>query len=1595
MLVSSTRNSIRDELIGPMTLIIPIALPQIINRRVIAHHVSRLLERPEAGLDFKSSFVGLGGQSMLAVKLASACKRSGVKISVASILLSESIDEIIASATSLEYVSMTKQLDNSKTLIPDSCRSTLDSIDSQKSHVIEKQSSKSHLTEMQMSFIHSYKSRPGTNIINFYETYKTADIPAMKAAWKRVIETEPIFRYSFASIDTIQINNDPFHWTETIVDTVEALNSELARDVVTQDPECSFDVLTFPLLETSTVIWRVHHAFVDGISSQMLYAKVRRVLNGLSISAGTPFINVARELQDYQSASHEANRRFWNGQREKHPQPATEINLPSPDSTGLSGVGNVSLTIPFNEVAIRAQETGVSLATWYEAAWALVLSIYSDSDSVVFGSVRAGRDLSIAGVEDTVGPLINTLPFNVSIDPKTTTTHFLRSMFNDSVELGSFQSSVPDDGFSRNFTTALSMEFEMQPSDDYSVRPIGQSWFRVTPDIPLSVYMNFHGTLRACFHLQKYKKADIELLAETYRQAILVLLSPTKTIKQCLSSLITDDSRSSLMRFGNCLNNNTSLSSINEDLITLYERAARENPNAIALQKGEKRLSYASFDKLASRLAWQLKDLVQPGDVICVHADRSINWIIAIYGILKARAVYSAQDAALPSHIRNTNFETAGATIFLTPSITQKELKPESCSLCLSVEELISDPSTEAMPHRRSPKLEDNAYLCFTSGSTGKPKGVICHHAGLVAFQKNPEVRFFAAPGQRISQLMSPAFDGSIHEIFSTLSYGATLVLSSSADPFAQLQESTAAIFTPSIAKILDPDDFPNLKAVYLVGEPVPQHVCDTWASKKALYNMYGPTEATCGATLQRLRPNVRVNIGPPNQTTRVYVLDRNQQLLPPGVVGEIYLAGIQVARGYIGRPELTAERFLPDGICSRPGEMMYRTGDRGFFNSLGEVECLGRNDRQIKLRGFRLDMNDLEIRIAQAIPEATAVAICPKDDYLVTMVQPETLTAANIRSRIINVLPVHAIPRHILPVNKFPMTPAGKLDYNEIAKQCVPTIQAAKAPANTSELVLAQIWREVLGLPADVAIHRDSNFMALGGHSIMQLRLAGKLSAQFGAKIPLSSIVCATNLAELAQSLEAVPKQSSPLSIQCEPLGRSGVSPIEHEWFKKYSVNAGSSAFNVTYACSIDLAELNLDHLIASWNAVLARHAIFRSRYLPAKKGEGARRAYARFPPQVIQVRSLDLWREVNRPFQLDKQPPIRITVSKGLILASMSHIIADLTTLQALLKEVTHMYHGQGLPPVIHSYADTTQWSSSATSAQRSWWSDYLMGTEERKYSMPNVNLTSRSTYGGRSHLLKLDRLFSSKLISFSEARKITLHQLGLGAVALALQPEASETDIVLGGPYLNRQQEDLETVGLFLEPIPIRIRSPPSLAIPSSPENSFIQHVQSCSQQAIGHAMPWNQILSAVHGDAPSSSFPNHPLLDVMVTFHDQRSSDSGITGKQEMNIPGLSPLITYTKGSKFALLVEFCALASGDVMLRLEYDTQCISKEHISGVANTIVKALEGIIAGKEEAEIKDTLRKHAGSESRSATEEEDGWTVVKEKKRWFGRKVAEI
>ena len=703
---------------------------------------------------------------------------------------------------------------------------------------------------------------------------------------------------------------------------------------------------------------------------------------------------------------------------------------------------------------------------------------------------------------------------------------------------------------------------------------------------------------------------------------------------------------------------------------------------------------------------------------------------------------------------------------------------------------------------------------------------------------------------------------------------------------------------------------------------------------------MYGPTEGTCGATIKHLSLGQPVTIGTPNPTTRVYILDGRGCLAQPGMVGEIYLAGVQVAKGYIGLEKETKERFLSDNIM-RNGEKMYRTGDRGYWSSTGEVVCLGRNDRQIKLRGYRLDLNDLEIRIARASPSLTGVALARREDELISMVQPADVDIVTLKTLISSVLPRYAMPHHIVAVEKIPMTPAGKIDYRAVSEANEHAGSPAEPPATAMECLVAEAFRRVLDLLDSTQVTASSDFMSLGGHSLKQMRLVRTLSEKLNTRVPLQLIIAHPTVHGLAAAIDLLTGGNP--EDENVSLGAENVSPIEIEWLQKYASSKGTASFNVCFATSFDPNSVNHSSLAGAWNTVLERHVVLRSRYHLQPDGI-YRRDTSAPPSRVDTLADFDVWVEANRPFSVDRESPVRVSLSRAKLMVMLSHIVADYTTLSLLLQEVTTIYNGGRLAHSPRAYGDTRAWAELIPEAATSFWNEYL---NELPQAPPMIHETSRrSSYQGRSIVKVFDGGLAKDVFQFSKKKAVTSQQLALAAVALYLGPSDCGGDIVLGAPYMNRRcEEDLNTVGLFLEPLPVRITysaaSRETGEAASAP--SYLQAIKCSLQQALANAVPWNLVLDACGAER---KYPDHPLFDVMVTFLDHT-----MTAQLNMQINSFEPLYLWSQGAKFKLMVEFMAISHEKLVMRIEYDNSCIASEEVDKMAAAMPTALRMLIEGK--------------------------------------------
>ncbi|KAF5572592.1 non-ribosomal peptide synthetase [Fusarium pseudoanthophilum] len=1512
-------------------------------------------------LDLDSSFIQNGGDSLKATSLANHFRKRGIAVTREMILMSTSLKHLF---TLLEYPSLEPydvQVDSTSadlsTVLSDSdwqtvshaeqdimsspdfssfgasCSSICSSASTLANEVcLPKESlptdrsdssfveyGAQQATEMQLALVHGTLKDRRMNMIRCTMVHRNEHINKLQVAWRFIVEQADIFDLTWAAPLT-GTQHSRFMWVE------DPSEDESKTAIIGS----KFTVLSQDMNNgNSRVIWTVHHALIDGISAQLLLRNVLRVASGHAPSNMPSFWKWAQDLKAYQKDNAKLAKEFWSRQRQLHPEASGTLQLPKPNTSKRSNEVK-TITLPIYDMRSRllvaAKHSNVTLATMFYAAWALVLSSFSDSRTVVFGALLSGRSIPVANSDKVIGPVINSLPLYIFADPDATVQQFLASLFRSLLDLEQFSWTCTDHGFSRDYESTLSVEAWQDDWSEFDIRPVATSKSQQS-DVPLGITVNTE-SLQFQYHKDRLSTVDAERIMSCYQLALEQITRVHTPIMAAMEALVSAPSRALLTKFGNCISGRTTRSSVSDDLVSLFSRCVERHADSIAVDDGAVQVTYRDLDIMTTCVATRITSMISQGDIVCVHSDKSLNWIVAIFGILKAGGVYSSLDPILPSELRATMFRNAKAKLFLTPKTCQLCQTPSTCDLSDSIDSILADPLLKPQKIDMTPKPWANAYLCFTSGSTGTPKGVMCTHEGLVAFQSDLEVRLFAQPGVRIAQVMSVAFDGSIHEIFSALTHGATLVLPSNADPLGALDTAHAAILTPSIARVLNPDDYPMLKWVYLVGEPVPQTVSDRWSSVKTVYNMYGPTEGTGGATIKRLTPGDPVTIGTPNPTTRIYILNSQGKLAHQGMIGEIYIAGVQVARGYVGLDGQTKDRFLPDTIM-RNGETMYRTGDRGYWNEAGEVCCLGRNDRQIKLRGYRLDLNDLEVRISRAAPELSGVALARKQDELVAVVQPEDIDIQRLKAKISAALPRYAIPRHLVALSKIPMTPAGKVDYQAVSDACKKASLSQTESLSDMQRLVSCIVCKVLGIEDTKQVSLDSDFICLGGHSLKQMRLAQMLSETFKMRIPLQLILSKPSVRGLSDSLQVLldSAQSKPPAVSCARLG-DRVSPIEHEWLVKYQSSRGTASFNVCFASTFSQVSVCTDRLIWAWNQVLQRHEILSSRF--SLDGEASKRYFDQAAPRVQALSDLDFWKQANRPFDLAQESPIRVFVAINKLMVIISHVVADYTTLSLLLRDASQLYHGHQVQkrPI---YADSTSLVDVSSESVDHFWRDYLRDLPQAPKLLRDSPL--RTTYQGRSFTMQLDHQLWASIMKLSSARTCSNQQLAIAVVAVCLHQDVSDMDMVIGVPSMHRQTDDeLQTIGLFLQPLPIRVKHSRSIR-----GSSFLQSTQCSMQAAVAHATCWDRIVDALD---VNRQYPNHPIFDIMVTFLDNR-----MVSQLKLDIPSFESRHIWANGAKFKLMFEFMEVRDSSLALRIEYDNSCISLHEVHKLASRVEVTLK--------------------------------------------------
>ncbi|MGW0330970.1 amino acid adenylation domain-containing protein [Streptomyces sp. NPDC003011] len=948
-----------------------------------------------------------------------------------------------------------------------------------------------------------------------------------------------------------------------------------------------------------------HHILLDGWSTSVLLGELFEVYAAGGDASGLPPVTPFREhlahlaRQDH-AASEEAWRRALAG-----------IDAPTrlvPADPGRAVVHPEQLVLELSREATEAlsarlRSHDLTFSNAVHGSWALLLSVLTGRDDVVFGTVVSGRPPEVSGVERMVGMLINTLPVRVRLDSGDTLGSVLGALQREHLEMTAHQFTGMRDlhrlsGHPELFDTYVA--FENFPFDLQSLRDLAGELAIEGFDVldanhyPLCLVSHVHeGRLRLLLNYRPdlFRPDQVEAVGS---RLIRILHTLTDGLDRTVAGLdlLADEEREHLVAGAAGAGPAVEPATFPE----LFAAQAARTPDALAVDAGRFRLTYAELDARTDELAARLAGRgVGPEQTVALVLGRSADSVAGSLAVLKAGAAYLPVDPDYPADRIAFMFDDARPAAVLTTTAYAGAVPPGTDVPVLVLDG--PDETGEAVADTRPAgpvSVASPAYVIYTSGSTGVPKGVVVSHAGLAAFAATERERFAVDGSSRVLQFSSPSFDASVLELCMTLTSGAALVVPEpgplAGEPLAELiaaRRVTHALIPPAALASVPAAGLPGFGCLIVGGDACPPDLVARWAPGRRMVNAYGPTESTVAVSMSTpLEATGSVPpIGAPVRDTRAYVLDTALRLVPQGTEGELYVSGAGLARGYLRRAALTAERFVADPFGA-PGARMYRTGDVVRLRQDGQLEFVGRADDQVKVRGFRIELGEIESVLARH-PDVDRAAVIAHETQqgvrqLVAYAVPVTgadVDAEALRAHAAGLLPEYMVPSLVVPLDTLPLMVNGKLDRKALPAPQAP-VSEGRAPAGEREEQLCRLFAEVLGVDR---VGVDQSFFELGGDSIASIQLISR-ARKAGLRLAPRDVFTHKTV----EALAAVVQEGAPVRRRAPSDGVGGVplTPIIH-WFREHSGPTAefSQAMSLPVPAGLDTARITgvlqtfLDH--------------------------------------------------------------------------------------------------------------------------------------------------------------------------------------------------------------------------------------------------------------------------------------------------------------------------------------------------------------------------------------------------------------------------------
>lgn len=1401
---------------------------------------------------------------------------------------------------------------------------------------------------------------------------------------------------------------------------------ETVRTRAIDEARAPFDLANGPLFRTrilhagdgDTVILMVlHHCIADGWSMAVLMREIIALYEAFTRSLPSPLPPLQIQYADYSEWQHawlQGETRaqqlaYWTEVLRDAPEvlelPADRTRPAVYTNTGAS----LSVTLPAAlsaEVHALCRQEGATVFMALFAVFTVLLHRITGQDDLCVGTPIANR--THAETEPLIGLFINTIVLRTRFEGEPTFRSLLHSVRETT--LGAY---AHQDLPLEMLIDALHLDRDMTHPPLFQVMFILQNVPTKVRQLPgvlleqLDVDMGtstYELTLMVSeseagflltfeYNTDLFDEATIRRMGEHYRELLGAALR-TPDMPVGMLPYLTGEELRTVTRVWN------PPAAAREDRCVhdLIARQAAATPEATAVVCGGDRCTYHQLEARAARLARTLHaEGIGQERRVGLALPKSIDLIVAILGVLKAGAAYVPLDPSYPQERLEHMVRDAGLDLLITDGGGGPGVPSAGCRVASIAVILDGHPAgdEEGLVTRGDP--DALAYMIYTSGTTGIPKGTMVSHRSLLQAYRGWEEHYELRTGARVHlQMAGFSFDVFSGDLVRALCSGGTLVLCPrdvllDAEGLYQMmvrEGVTIAEFVPAVLRNLltyfegerRTLDFLRLliagSDVWYVREY--DHIRRMLGRSTRLINSYGVTEATIDTTWFEgeragLSPERLVPIGRPFPGQAVYILDRRMNPVGIGLPGELYIGGAGVARGYHGRPGLTAERFVPDPVSGQSGARLYRTGDVGRFLPDGTIEFMGRADHQVKIRGFRIEPGDIEAALARHDAVREAVVVAREDASgsrsLVAYVIPEDRAAidgAALRAFLIEQLPEYMVPSAFVLREAFPLTPNGKVDRKALpAPRDEDRVQAAGyvAPHTPQEIRIAEIWMELLGLER-VGVYDD--FFQLGGHSLLATQLVARLRAAFGCECPLRTVFESPTVVGLATALAGMGQRVPDGRVRLDRIPRTGRPPLsfaqQRMWFLQH-LEPDSPFYIIPEVYRIQ-GLLEPDTLRDALQMVVRRHEILRT---AIREEEGIPWQEV-LPELTVDLPVIDLShlpaeeqdpavstvvrREASRPFVLEAPPLFRMTLlrlagTRHVLVTVFHHCIADNWSTGVLLGDLAAAYEavhrglGDPLPPLPLQYADYASWQRACLqgetlAAEVGYWREKL-GDVPRSLDLPTDHpRPAVQTFNGDVVPFTLPQPVGRRLRALAQEEHATMFMVLLAAFDVLLHRYTGQPVLAVGTPVANRGAAELEAlIGLFVNTLVIRADCGGDPGF-----RTMVRRIRTHALEAYAHQdVPFEKLVDVLQPERDLARSPLFQVMFVLQNAREQRPSTGAIA---------IEPVDAHSGTSKFDLTL-FMAEQGEDCGGVLEYNTDLFERGTIERMAGHLVRLLDAVAA----------------------------------------------